>query len=199
VWRRPGGYILIHDEFVGNGSHEIEVNFQFAPGHLAEVPGASGGAVTEGRVDFEDFAQLAWMGTGEWRTQVRCGGDGPADGWICRSLGVRVPAPRLTLTAATQGAPVSLLTVVADRAIDVVPILDGPATLLRLSRDAQIDWVAASGLTQGGAMETDGRLAICRVVDGVEVEREVAHGLAVRVDHARLARLAAPAPVAVRR
>ncbi len=143
VWRRPDGYVLIHDEFAGAGEHQLEVTFQFAPGSLSQAASQPG----IGRVDLEDVAQLVWAGAGEWRAQVRCGGDGPADGWICRSLGVRVPAPRLTLTGAMAGAPVSLLTVVADQAVRVVPVQDGSAVLLGLARGNAIDWVAASGLS----------------------------------------------------
>ena len=91
VWRRPGGYVLIHDEFVGEGRHELEVNYQFAPGDLH--------VSADGHASFDGFAELAWVGAEAWTPDVRCGGPGPADGWICSSLGVRRAAPRLTLTA----------------------------------------------------------------------------------------------------
>jgi hypothetical protein len=39
VWRRPGGYVLVCDEFSGEGQHDIEVVYQFAPGALTMAPG----------------------------------------------------------------------------------------------------------------------------------------------------------------
>jgi uncharacterized heparinase superfamily protein len=65
VWRRPGGYILIHDEFVGEGVHDLEVNYQFAPGTLTlESPD---------RVLFDRFAEIAWSPHDTWTGDIRGG------------------------------------------------------------------------------------------------------------------------------
>jgi hypothetical protein len=43
VWLRPDSCLLIYDEFVGTGRHELTVNYQFAPGTLVNV--GTGGAL----------------------------------------------------------------------------------------------------------------------------------------------------------
>ena len=203
VWRRPGGYVLVHDEFVGRGTHEIEVNYQFAPGELAGINSLAGDGgvargIADGRVLFDEFAQLIWMGTGNWRAQIRNGGEGPADGWICQSLGVRTPAPRLTLTGAMAGATVTLLTVVADRSL-CARLAAGQAALLGLATGEDVDWIAAAGLSEGGPIDTDGRLAVCRMSRGVELERAHAQGTFVRPNIGALAVLEAAADVSATR
>ena len=177
VWRRPGGYVLIHDEFVGAGTHDIEVNFQFAPGTLQLRPAR--------RALFEDLADVAWMSGVEWKAQARCGGPTPTDGWICRSLGVRQAAPRLTLQAKMNEARVSLLTVLAHGASRVVEGEEAGGMVAVLG-DSWVDWIAASGVTTGAVMSTDGRLAICRTSDAGLVEQAVAQGTTLRVDEGEL-------------
>ena len=189
VWRRPGGYVLIHDEFAGSGAHEIEVNFQFAPGEV--VPGEAG-------VEFEGFVQLLWSGTGDWRSNIRRGGEAPADGWICRSLGVKVPAPRLTLTGSMAGAGAALLSIVADRSLRPVRPA-GHAGLVGLARGGDVEWITGAGLATGGPLETDGRLAVCRLSGGSERERVSAQGTFVRADIAALRELEAAAAMPVAR
>ena len=44
---------------------------------------------------------IAWTSPQTWTPRIVTGGPGPADGWIAEP-GVRVPAPRLTLTCATD-------------------------------------------------------------------------------------------------
>ena len=56
-----------------------------------------------------------WTSAQTWTARVALGGPGPADGWIAPSLGVRVPAPRLTLTCSASAPPVQLLVVLAHR------------------------------------------------------------------------------------
>jgi hypothetical protein len=186
VWRRPEGYFLIYDEFVGDGDHEIEINYQFAPGTL-DTPDAN-------RAIFDDFAEMVWVGNGTWLSETRCGGPGPEDGWICRSLGERQPAPRLTLTSRTVGHRTSLLTVVANR--QRFPrraslLRSGSTgTLVAVAGDAHVDWVAAAGIAHGSAIDTDALLAVCRVEADRELERISTGGARLRVDIDALVRLA---------
>jgi hypothetical protein len=98
----------VYDEFTGSGEHDLEVNFQFAPGTLAP----SG----HDRVVFERAVDVTWAGTVTFDMEVRCGGTNPDDGWIASSLGVRCPAPRLTLSGHMAGGITALLTLITVRA-----------------------------------------------------------------------------------
>lgn len=132
VWLRPDSYLLIDDEFVGSGEHELVVRYQFAPGRLEQT--GSDTALFDGEVD------VAWIGSERWSATTACGGPGPADGWIAPSLGVRQEAPRLTLRVVTAQPRTTLLTVIATRL--------GASRLdeSRLRRDAAaIRALAASG------------------------------------------------------
>lgn len=90
VWLRQPGYVIMCDEFLGHGSHTLEVNFQFAPGPPLSVG-------LNGEVRFADVAVLNWQGSGPWDANTTIGGDSPDQGWIAPSLGVKTPAPRLSL------------------------------------------------------------------------------------------------------
>jgi hypothetical protein len=46
---------------------------------------------------FDGSVEMTWAGNTPWAAEMRCGGPQPQDGWICRSLGVADPAPRVTL------------------------------------------------------------------------------------------------------
>ena len=176
VWRRPGSYILVHDEFVGAGTHGVEVVFQCAPGGLR-----FGG---EGRAVYDGFAELCWIADGHWASEIRCGGPGPADGWICSSLGVRQPAPRLILRGNFAGGRAALLTIVSDgegRTI-TYPVADRKIAV-GIRGDGCVDWVAAAGVGASAGLTTDARLAICRMGAGGEIERSMIGGSSLQVDY----------------
>ena len=179
VWRRPGGYVVIRDDFDGAGSHDLEVNFQFAPGEL-RLEGS--------RALFDGFAELAWISRGDWRAETRHGGAGPADGWICPSLGVRQAAPRLTLQTRTSAARTSLLTVLTHGASRVVEMQEAEG-LIGVVGDSWVDWIAAESVTTAPAMSTDGRLAVCRVTESGTAEQAHALGTYLRIDGPALQRL----------
>jgi hypothetical protein len=105
VWLRPGEWLVVHDELSGAGAHTYEANFQFAPGTLRDLGGEA---------CFDDAVDVIWASAQTWTARFSTGGAGPADGWIAPSLGIRVPAPRLTLTCAAA-PPVHLLVVLAHR------------------------------------------------------------------------------------
>jgi hypothetical protein len=133
VWLHDGGWCIICDQFSGDGLHEVEINYQFAPGR-AEL--SNGSAVL-----FE-HAELAWVGTAPVEAHLRCGESGPDGGWIAPSLGVRVPAPRLSLKSTIDGPLATYLTVVAPRRIDQPRCSEiGAASPNRLS----IGFLAAGG------------------------------------------------------
>lgn len=191
VWLRPGGYVLVFDEFVGAGEHDLEINFQFAPGDLVTLPG--GGA------QFESDIRMAWAGSGDWIARVSCGGPKPSDGWICPSLGVRVAAPRLTLESHTGERRVGVISAFAAGStgapsIETVKADDGRAAVLRIAGDGFVDWVAGAVVSDGGPIESDALLAVCRLdATGAVVERVATAENGVRVQAGALRRLEAVA------
>jgi len=181
VWRRPGSYVVIHDEFVGHGAHDIEVNFHFAPGGLRHGAGST--------AQFGEVADVAWVGNIEWTAETAAGGTGPHDGWICTSLGVRQPAPRLTLRGRMQGTAVTLLTVLAGRAIRPERLWAGRAgdqAIVAVAHADAIDWVTAAGLGANGPIRTDARVAVCTTADGKAAEHALLQGTFVELDLGRL-------------
>jgi hypothetical protein len=174
VWRRAPSYMVIYDEFVGDGEHTLEVNFQFAPGdlHLRHETAAS----------FSNFADMTWVSDAAWTTELRCGGESPADGWICPSLGVRRPAPRLSMRARTAGHRTALLTIVSDRSVaHCASVASVPGAIL-VSAESWADLVVAPSLSRGGPMLADGYVAVCRVDERGEQERSAAGGTVRHVD-----------------
>jgi len=189
VWLRPDSYLLIYDEFTGHGEHELTVHYQFAPGRL-EQPAADA-AVFDGAVE------LLWVGTEPWRATSACGGPEPGDGWIAPSLGVRVPAPRLTLTCVTDRPRTSLLTMLATRnphgARSRIERGDEHSGRLAVVRGGNYtDFVRAAGVSAGGSVDSDAPLAVCRVwLDG-RVESRRAGGSYLEVDESAIRRLTRP-------
>jgi len=88
VWLRPDHYVVIYDEFECGREHDLELNYQFAPGDLQ---------LGRGPCARHQHAQVMWTASMPLAPAVRCGGAAPTEGWIAPSLGVRLPAPRLTL------------------------------------------------------------------------------------------------------
>lgn len=106
VWLRDGGYVVILDELEGTGAHEIQANFQFAPGTL-QLEGSAAAL-------FNQRFSVAWTCSSDARASIACGESRPDGGWIATSLGVRQEAPLLTLRFPFAGPRVTLLTIVAD-------------------------------------------------------------------------------------
>jgi hypothetical protein len=159
VWLRDGSYVVIYDEFVGTGRHELTVTYQFAPGSLAQSE--AGGVVFDGTVD------LVWAGGETWNATIACGGTGPGDGWIAPSLGIRQAAPRLTLTCTTDRPRTTLLTVLAARAASrpratLVSANRVRGTLALVSCADSVDCIAAAGVAPDRPIDSDARVAVCR-------------------------------------
>jgi hypothetical protein len=184
VWLRPGGYLLICDEFTGRGHHDLEVNYQFAAGALDLVDGP--------RVVFDGAVEVAWAGDAEWQARLSHGGTEPAEGWICSSLGVRVPAPRLSLTGQMTGERSALITVLAPTgpgAPRVSVVDDGPGILIAVDGDNCTDWIAVRGLCTSSAIETDSLLAVCRLGADDRLEQHRVGGSVLQVNRDALERL----------
>jgi hypothetical protein len=170
VWLRPGGYVVLFDEFLGDGvrEHEVELNFQLAPAAALRLDPR--GALTGDPFD------LRWFATGPVRATLRHGGAGPADGWVAPGLGVRLEAPRLTLTATLRSAHEGFLTVLADvsaaRGVHVSEAFEreaaGRVLCVAVRTPEGIDYVAAAAGRHAsvGPFETDAALAVWRFRDG---------------------------------
>lgn len=188
AWLRDGHYIVLVDEFTGAGVHDLEVNFQFAPGDLEKL--GTGGAL------YSSFAELLWVGSDVWEADVRCGGQGPADGWIAPSLGVRRPAPRLTLRSRMTTSPSVLLAIIAASdaggsrtSVVAVAGADAAGRLVAVRGAGWVDYVASAAISAGTAVHTDALAAICRV-HADRVECSCAGRGQVTADEAALRRLA---------
>ncbi len=99
----------------------------------------------------------------------------------------------MTLTCRFGGGRTSLLTVLA-RGLSRVRTIDHEGTrLVRVAGDEGMDWIAAHGITTGGAISTDARLAVCRFGGGGDgdVEQARVQGSFLRVDLPALEKLAA--------
>jgi hypothetical protein len=186
VWLRPGGYFLIYDQFDARGQHAYELNLQFAPGALS--------LENDSFARFNDDIDIAWLTSGDWTADVRCGGPGPGDGWICPSLGVRVPAPRLTLRTLSSATTLAVLTVIVNRRVAAVARRDNAVArrgdgLLCVEGHDWRDWVAGVGIYSGTGIKTDGLVGICRVAStGDVIHQQHAGGTMVHVDPTQLAR-----------
>jgi hypothetical protein len=96
------------DEFEGSGNHEIDLTYQFAPGAAR---------LGHNRLVFRDMFELVWHCEPNAAAQLRQGGQGPDEGWIASSLGVKVPAPRLNLHVSFGAPRTRVLAVLADRRV----------------------------------------------------------------------------------
>jgi hypothetical protein len=183
---RPDGYFLVYDEFSGEGSHRLEVNYQFAPGtlELAESHALFGGEI-----------DIVWVGSCDWRVTASRGGEAPDEGWIAQSLGVKAPAPRLSLRASSTGSLTSLLTVFARRANPVVPRVsrsgsaESTGVLVRVDDGEVTDWIAAKGVAGNEPIATDGLIALARLSMGAVVDKARIGGSFAHYDVSELQRL----------
>jgi uncharacterized heparinase superfamily protein len=194
VWLRPGGYLVICDMFEGDGRHQLEINYQFAPGRLERIEHAA--AV------FDDHTELVWTGRDGWHAAISCGGPNPQDGWIAPSLGILQPAPRLTLTTAMDGATVFLVTVVAartsgERRTSVVNTMHG-AGIVAVAGAGHTDFVTVPVLSAEGPIRSDAVIAIARLDDDGTVSSSLLGGTGVDVDTAAIQALARAAASASR-
>ena len=164
VWLRADSYVLIHDEFIGSGRHELMVTYQFAAGTL--VHDEPDGVV------FDDAVDLVWAGGEMWTPSVAIGGPEPGDGWIAPSLGIRQAAPRLTLTCTTDRPRTSLLTILAarqaaSRRVTRVSSTGQQGRLALVRSRTSVDCIAAAGVAASHPIDSDARVAVCRVgLDG---------------------------------
>ena len=173
VWMRPGGYIVVHDEFLGEGEHDVELNFQFAPGSAV--------LTDDCRLLFRGDTELCWTGSHRLTARLCCGGAAPHEGWIAPSLGLRVSAPRLTLTSRITGSKAAFVTVIADLTVTGgLPRVrmtssrgtEGRAAAISVDGADSTDWIATTGVTPGQRtlLDPDAPLGIWRLQQGRLVE-----------------------------
>lgn len=119
IWLRRRCYLVILDELPGAAGHEVEANYQFAPdlegalaaNHLTIAP-----------------ARMIWCSTFPLRARLVRGEARPDGGWVAPGLGVRLPAPRLTLSGTGGDDPVCMLSVVAPAGIVDLEVVAAVAT-----------------------------------------------------------------------
>jgi hypothetical protein len=166
VWLRPGGYVLIHDMFLGGHEYDLEVNFQLPPDTRAELQGQ--------QIVGRNGLGLAWSATASMLARACEGGDLPDQGWIASRLDARVPAARLTLFSPVQGPCVQVLTVAADLTRTRVTMhpaaaafgAQRPVAVIIETPDFTDHVVAGGGRWAAGTFETDASLAVWRTRDG---------------------------------
>jgi hypothetical protein len=196
VWLRPGGYVAIFDEVSGRGEHEVELNFQFAPGTLEIAERDREQAQAHyGAVLFDGAVDVVWTATGPIAVDTREGGPHPEDGWIASSLGVRRAAPRMMFTTRMKDRLV-VLTILARRSsrecrVSRVP-LRSDGSLLAIRDGDATDYVAASGLARTDILSTDGYLAVCRLEGGVIRSSQHLGGTSVSTNPAAFLTLTPP-------
>jgi hypothetical protein len=170
VWLRPGGYMLIHDEFCGGQHYDLEVNFQLAPGIRAELQGQ--------QIVGRNGLGLAWCASTPMMARACEGGALPDEGWIASRLDSRIPAPRLTLFSPVHGPYVQVLTVASDLARATVTMhsaaaavgAPGPVVATIHTPDFTDHLIAGGGRWTAGAFETDAALAVWRTCAGRVIE-----------------------------
>lgn len=178
AWLRPGEYAILWDEVTGAGAHELQFRFQFAPG-AAEL-------CSRQHMLFDGFTDIVWASTAATTADIRCGGPTPGDGWIAPSLGVRRPAPVLTIRAPFISGRVTLLTVLAHRRVTGggprVSIVreDACGTAVNVRGRSATDWIVSG--EAGGLLpfETDGKLGVWSVRNGCVTEARAVGGRRVR-------------------
>ena len=173
VWLSSAGYCIICDQFTGTGSHDLEINYQFAPGSVR----LSG---DDSALLFEN-AEVAWTGSSALRPQVRCGENHPAGGWIAPSLGIRTPAPKLSLRATITGPVSTYLTVIVPRVAaeprrtEVMRVGTGELGIGVRSADGEKHWVRLSleppARSAGDLLAT---VQIGKTAEGVDASQAVA-------------------------
>lgn len=197
VWLRPGGYVLLYDEFLGEGEHDVELNFQLTPIPIQAVERQALRTVTGPGV--------WWSGSQPVRASLVEGGAGAGDGWIAPALGARVPAPRLTLSSRIRRGHEGLLTIVADFATTTVTpastVSDACALPVAaiVSTGEYVDHIVATDgrPTIAGGCQTDASIAVWRSRGGCVVETARVGGgyLTVREIGSRDGELVEAAPV----
>jgi uncharacterized heparinase superfamily protein len=164
VWLRDN-YVVVYDEFESAREHDVELNFQFAPGSLKL--NAQG---TPGTARYGTDVQLAWIASLPLTAVVKEAGPKPDEGWIAPSLGIRVPAPRLTMSGRVAQQAAVMTVFAAPRAGEPLDVSlatvsgAGVGGVIIVRRAGFEDRIAAPTVgTAAAPGETDGRVAIWRL------------------------------------
>ena len=180
VWLRPGGYVIVYDEFECRREHDVELNFQFAPGQLD---------VTTTNACFDGNIHLTWSSS-QIRLAARhtAGGATPAEGWIAPSLGVRKPAPRLTLSGRAVPPYSATLTVIARHntapcfSVSRLPAEGNLNDVVKVTLGELEDYVCAGATASPHQSElyTNGKIAVWTYRSGQQIAAAQVGGSFVR-------------------
>jgi Heparinase II/III N-terminus/Heparinase II/III-like protein len=168
AWMRPGGYVIIWDEIVGEGKHDLELRYQFARG--------SADIFDENCLLFNGFAEVGWASSVDATAECRCGGVRPGDGWVATGLGVRLAAPVLTLAARFQAPRVMFVAVLADRRVTggtprLAVVRQHPRGLaVSVRSQHSVDWIVSGDMEGTLPFETDAKLAVWGITEGRVIE-----------------------------
>ncbi len=95
-----GGYWTVLDELAGDGEHDLEATYHFAPGARVAAPVVDGSA-REVRLSCavgEAGLAMTALGSAPVAAELVTGRERPIQGWVSRRYGHRQPAPALAIT-----------------------------------------------------------------------------------------------------
>lgn len=102
---KPDFWIVV-DDLLGDGTHAIDLTFQFAPLHLT----LEGGLTAHADTPHGKSLWIAPLSTAPLTAAIKCGETNPIRGWVSPDYGQRLAAPALTYST-TAALPVRVLTV----------------------------------------------------------------------------------------
>jgi hypothetical protein len=163
IWLRPAGYLAVLDEFeTADTRHDLDLHWQFAPGVLTPAGPASWA--------FDGTTSITVLASQPIEGLTAAGGERPHQGWIAPSLGVRTPAPRLTIRASVRAPVTRILTLIARDAVVQSRSTDRETFVATIRGDGWTDIVCAAasgaGLGPAAPLHSDAPLAICHSLDG---------------------------------
>ena len=156
VWLSSPGCVIVYDEIVSQARHRAELVWQFDAGLEATLE--------PHQVSLRPGFACVWRATADLVPVLRCGGETPDAGWVAPHLGVRRPAPRLSLTTAGAVERLRVLTVFVDRDVWTATVEPpGHAAIASLaigvSNARGADTIVAAAMPPMG-LRTDAALAI---------------------------------------
>jgi hypothetical protein len=169
--------VVVYDEFECVREHDLELNFQFAPGELHAFPcgvlvyeeKAAEDSASSGTPD--RHVRFAWTGTMDLKPTLKCAGLQPDEGWIAPSLGIRAPAPRLTLVGRIGPGSAVMSVIAATQADERFSVeVVAPVRVERMKGAIHVtgrgfdDYISAPGDRTPRALED--RVVISRFRDG---------------------------------
>ena len=122
VFFRKSSYWIVVDDLLGDGTHQVDVRFQFAPGVALSPSGASVRARTPG----DGGLWIVPVSSSRFSLRLSCGADAPLEGWYSRDYGCWEPAPALVYRADRVSTPFRVLTLLVPTRGDAPPPVVSP-------------------------------------------------------------------------